>query len=309
MVTARALIRAGASLDDVGDGDMTVWDLCPNECRDTLLMAQYASVSSSMRNAIVDWTAAGPFVSALAREFAQKPQHPSKCNALAAFLSARRHNFGREATRPLLLLAKRMCYVVASDATVGFASEMLVWHCTSSMDDTAADLACDVIEMLGYAARRGIHKAVEMLHLHMVPPETYVSLDPKNSGMSAGMVWAYLLDHPAYSLPAMRMVAATTGEGRVVAVAKMIADVFGELPDSLASPCEVAAGRWRQRLCAHQFCGAPALRPRTGPFKMCPGCEVARYCGPECQRLDWPFHKPYCVQQPAFKALKARKAV
>ena len=28
--------------------------------------------------------------------------------------------------------------------------------------------------------------------------------------------------------------------------------------------------------------------------RVCSGCEVARYCGPECQRAAWKGHKGAC---------------
>ena len=28
--------------------------------------------------------------------------------------------------------------------------------------------------------------------------------------------------------------------------------------------------------------------------RVCSGCEIARYCGPECQRAAWKEHKPAC---------------
>ncbi|KAI0668431.1 hypothetical protein C8Q78DRAFT_1047124 [Trametes maxima] len=34
-------------------------------------------------------------------------------------------------------------------------------------------------------------------------------------------------------------------------------------------------------------------RAREPPerFRVCSGCQVALYCGEECQRADWPSHK------------------
>lgn len=34
-------------------------------------------------------------------------------------------------------------------------------------------------------------------------------------------------------------------------------------------------------------------------FKMCSKCKIARYCGPECQKLHWPVHRCYC-KTPSF---------
>jgi hypothetical protein len=33
--------------------------------------------------------------------------------------------------------------------------------------------------------------------------------------------------------------------------------------------------------------------PQTS--KICSACKVARYCNPECQRLDWETHKAVCT--------------
>lgn len=44
--------------------------------------------------------------------------------------------------------------------------------------------------------------------------------------------------------------------------------------------------RHKENWCGH--CGAP------GPDSRCAGCRQAYYCGKECQRKAWTFHKGYC---------------
>ena len=34
-----------------------------------------------------------------------------------------------------------------------------------------------------------------------------------------------------------------------------------------------------------------AAEPRG---KLCSGCRAVRYCGPACQKADWPAHKAAC---------------
>ncbi len=33
---------------------------------------------------------------------------------------------------------------------------------------------------------------------------------------------------------------------------------------------------------------------KTDQTKACGKCKLAQYCSPECQRMDWSFHKPHC---------------
>ena len=41
-------------------------------------------------------------------------------------------------------------------------------------------------------------------------------------------------------------------------------------------------------------CGA--CGKRSAPLKKCSRCKSTSYCSVECQRVHWPYHKPFCVQ-------------
>lgn len=44
-------------------------------------------------------------------------------------------------------------------------------------------------------------------------------------------------------------------------------------------------------------CGCPGcerVEEEVRGFKRCSRCRAVAYCSPECQRLDWPAHKPMC---------------
>ena len=58
------------------------------------------------------------------------------------------------------------------------------------------------------------------------------------------------------------------------------------------------------RPCAHVCCTTIAgAREADAPRgKLCSGCRVVRYCGPACQKADWPAHKAAC------RELQRRKA-
>ena len=59
----------------------------------------------------------------------------------------------------------------------------------------------------------------------------------------------------------------------------------------------------RAVVCA--FCRA------TGKLKSCAACKKIKYCAPECQRADWPKHKPACTApaaQPAAQPAAPRPA-
>ena len=43
------------------------------------------------------------------------------------------------------------------------------------------------------------------------------------------------------------------------------------------------------------------------PLRKCTQCEVAYYCGKECQRGHWKKHKPVCIAAVAAKAEDARR--
>ena len=64
------------------------------------------------------------------------------------------------------------------------------------------------------------------------------------------------------------------------------------------------AGALATRPCAHPCCTTIAgAREADAPRgKLCSGCRRVRYCGPGCQKADWPAHKAAC------RELQARKA-
>jgi hypothetical protein len=66
----------------------------------------------------------------------------------------------------------------------------------------------------------------------------------------------------------------------------------------------------RQPLCCSR-CGATRAQAGLPRFKVCAGCDVARYCGSECQRQHWAQHRTMCqqVQQGAAGAACGRKAI
>jgi hypothetical protein len=41
----------------------------------------------------------------------------------------------------------------------------------------------------------------------------------------------------------------------------------------------------------HDFCHRCG---KTGHFKKCAQCKIAKYCGADCQKADWPVHKAIC---------------
>ena len=49
-------------------------------------------------------------------------------------------------------------------------------------------------------------------------------------------------------------------------------------------------GRQRRPVCA--ACGSTV--PKLRVFKVCSGCDTARYCDRECQTAHWPVHKQEC---------------
>jgi hypothetical protein len=58
--------------------------------------------------------------------------------------------------------------------------------------------------------------------------------------------------------------------------------------------CRTCAGQraMLQLMCANEACAGRKLGQNT---KLCTRCMVARYCGPLCQKADWPRHKCECV--------------
>lgn len=87
----------------------------------------------------------------------------------------------------------------------------------------------------------------------------------------------------------------------------------GELLDFLfpicsRGPCEIMGSQIRRDE-VHQLLGLvgfgstlPAgvfkqpcnVCSKTDQTKACGKCKLAQYCSPECQRIDWPRHKPHC---------------
>ena len=71
----------------------------------------------------------------------------------------------------------------------------------------------------------------------------------------------------------------------------------GELsPAEQARLAVEAAEALATRACAHPCCttivgASEAAAPRG---KLCSGCRLVRYCGPRCQKADWPAHKAAC---------------
>jgi hypothetical protein len=54
------------------------------------------------------------------------------------------------------------------------------------------------------------------------------------------------------------------------------------------------------------YCGYCYKQEVTNSFKLCQKCKIIRYCGPDCQRADWPVHKTKC---PDIDLEKERKAI
>lgn len=48
------------------------------------------------------------------------------------------------------------------------------------------------------------------------------------------------------------------------------------------------------RLITITECGVCQKKPPTTPLFECVKCRKAAYCGAECQKKDWPFHKRFC---------------
>ena len=46
---------------------------------------------------------------------------------------------------------------------------------------------------------------------------------------------------------------------------------------------------------------------RSPPLRKCTQCEVAYYCGKDCQRAHWKVHKPACIAAVAAKAQDATR--
>lgn len=42
---------------------------------------------------------------------------------------------------------------------------------------------------------------------------------------------------------------------------------------------------------------SPALCFQLREFNICGRCQVARYCGSQCQQKDWPAHKKHCREK------------
>lgn len=40
-------------------------------------------------------------------------------------------------------------------------------------------------------------------------------------------------------------------------------------------------------------------------FNICGRCQVARYCGSQCQQRDWPAHKKQCRERKRVLALES----
>ena len=55
-------------------------------------------------------------------------------------------------------------------------------------------------------------------------------------------------------------------------------------------------------------CHRSARRAGVPRLRVCYGCDVARYCGAQCQRLHWPQHSAHCKQLQLAKAQAALAA-
>lgn len=45
--------------------------------------------------------------------------------------------------------------------------------------------------------------------------------------------------------------------------------------------------------------------PQLREFNICGRCQVARYCGSQCQQRDWPAHKKQCRERKRALALES----
>lgn len=45
--------------------------------------------------------------------------------------------------------------------------------------------------------------------------------------------------------------------------------------------------------------------PQLREFNICGRCQVARYCGSQCQQRDWPAHKKQCRERKRVLALES----
>lgn len=47
------------------------------------------------------------------------------------------------------------------------------------------------------------------------------------------------------------------------------------------------------------------VSPQLREFNICGRCQVARYCGSQCQQRDWPAHKKQCRERKRVLALES----
>ncbi len=82
-------------------------------------------------------------------------------------------------------------------------------------------------------------------------------------------------------------------QGAAGAVVVRALAMLGATPAPHSCPGEPGPGNaLLQLMCANEACAGRQLGQVT---KRCTRCMVARYCGPLCQKADWPRHKSECV--------------
>jgi hypothetical protein len=92
--------------------------------------------------------------------------------------------------------------------------------------------------------------------------------------------------------------AGSTAAGSSAAAASSSATAAGSSAAALAAapaaaPAAQAGGTRRRRKPRCAACGGKDV-PR---FKVCAGCDIARYCNAQCQKEHWPQHRQVCLKQ------------